>query len=86
MWHSEDEDAQSDSLRKKAVKVKHVKRREKKMEKKVRMVTNGGLMMTLIMSLTHLTCPIEVCVHSQRGSEAAASQSEAASQRASAAQ
>uniref|UniRef100_A0A8P4G311 CXXC-type zinc finger protein 1 n=1 Tax=Dicentrarchus labrax TaxID=13489 RepID=A0A8P4G311_DICLA len=32
----EDEDAQSDSLRKKAVKVKHVKRREKKTEKKVR--------------------------------------------------
>uniref|UniRef100_A0A8C2WB37 CXXC-type zinc finger protein 1 n=1 Tax=Cyclopterus lumpus TaxID=8103 RepID=A0A8C2WB37_CYCLU len=35
---SEEEDAQSDSLRKKAVKVKHVKRREKKTEKKVRMV------------------------------------------------
>ncbi|XP_026224167.1 CXXC-type zinc finger protein 1a isoform X1 [Anabas testudineus] len=34
VWHSEDEDAQSDSLRKKAVKVKHVKRREKKTEKK----------------------------------------------------
>uniref|UniRef100_A0A8P4KF33 CXXC-type zinc finger protein 1 n=1 Tax=Dicentrarchus labrax TaxID=13489 RepID=A0A8P4KF33_DICLA len=32
----EDEDAQSDSLRKKAVKVKHVKRREKKTEKKVK--------------------------------------------------
>ncbi|KAM7411063.1 hypothetical protein PAMA_021173 [Pampus argenteus] len=30
VWHSEEEDAQSDSLRKKAVKVKHVKRREKK--------------------------------------------------------
>ena len=36
VWHSEDEDAQSDCLRKKAVKVKHVKRREKKPEKKVR--------------------------------------------------
>lgn len=36
MWHSgEEEDAQSDHLRKKAVKVKHVKRREKKTEKKV---------------------------------------------------
>ncbi|XP_071314924.1 CXXC-type zinc finger protein 1a isoform X1 [Trachinotus anak] len=34
VWHSEEEDAQSDSLRKKAVKVKHVKRREKKLEKK----------------------------------------------------
>uniref|UniRef100_A0A8C9X5M6 CXXC-type zinc finger protein 1 n=1 Tax=Sander lucioperca TaxID=283035 RepID=A0A8C9X5M6_SANLU len=34
VWHSEEEDAQSDSLRKKAVKVKHVKRREKKTEKK----------------------------------------------------
>ncbi|TMS00993.1 CXXC-type zinc finger protein 1 [Larimichthys crocea] len=34
VWHSEDEDAQSDSQRKKAVKVKHVKRREKKTEKK----------------------------------------------------
>ncbi|XP_041858811.1 CXXC-type zinc finger protein 1a [Melanotaenia boesemani] len=35
VWHSEEEeDAQSDSLRKKAVKVKHVKRREKKPEKK----------------------------------------------------
>lgn len=36
MWHSEEEDGQSDSMRKKAVKVKHVKRREKKPEKKVR--------------------------------------------------
>uniref|UniRef100_A0A8C2WAN2 CXXC finger protein 1a n=1 Tax=Cyclopterus lumpus TaxID=8103 RepID=A0A8C2WAN2_CYCLU len=36
VWHSEEEDAQSDSLRKKAVKVKHVKRREKKTEKKVK--------------------------------------------------
>lgn len=44
MWHSEDEDAQSDSQRKKAVKVKHVKRREKKTEKKVRMMS---LMMSL---------------------------------------
>ncbi|XP_072223689.1 CXXC-type zinc finger protein 1-like [Leuresthes tenuis] len=37
VWHSEEEeeeDAQSDSLRKKAVKVKHVKRRDKKPEKK----------------------------------------------------
>uniref|UniRef100_A0A665TZU1 CXXC-type zinc finger protein 1 n=1 Tax=Echeneis naucrates TaxID=173247 RepID=A0A665TZU1_ECHNA len=34
VWHSEEEDAQSDSLRKKAVKVKHVRRREKKTEKK----------------------------------------------------
>ncbi|XP_035500787.1 CXXC-type zinc finger protein 1 isoform X1 [Scophthalmus maximus] len=34
VWHSEEEDAQSDSLRKKAVKVKHVKRQEKKPEKK----------------------------------------------------
>uniref|UniRef100_A0A3Q3WUG7 CXXC-type zinc finger protein 1 n=1 Tax=Mola mola TaxID=94237 RepID=A0A3Q3WUG7_MOLML len=34
----EDEDAQLDSLRKKAVKVKHVKRREKKPEKKVKEV------------------------------------------------
>ncbi|KAF1390991.1 hypothetical protein PFLUV_G00063890 [Perca fluviatilis] len=34
VWHSEEEDAQSDCLRKKAVKVKHVKRREKKTEKK----------------------------------------------------
>ncbi|XP_074536601.1 CXXC-type zinc finger protein 1a [Halichoeres trimaculatus] len=34
VWHSEEEDTQSDSLRKKAVKVKHVKRREKKPEKK----------------------------------------------------
>ncbi|XP_075882902.1 CXXC-type zinc finger protein 1a isoform X2 [Nelusetta ayraudi] len=35
VWHSgEEEDAQSDHLRKKAVKVKHVKRREKKAEKK----------------------------------------------------
>lgn len=34
VWHSEEDDAQSDSLRKKAVKVKHVKRREKKLEKK----------------------------------------------------
>ncbi|KAL7398340.1 hypothetical protein ABVT39_008131 [Epinephelus coioides] len=34
VWRSEEEDAQSDSLRKKAVKVKHVKRREKKPEKK----------------------------------------------------
>jgi len=38
VWQSEEEDAQSDSLRKKAVKVKHVKRRERKTEKKVRMV------------------------------------------------
>ncbi|XP_034721586.1 CXXC-type zinc finger protein 1-like, partial [Etheostoma cragini] len=36
VWHSEEEDAQSDSLRKKAVKVKHVKRRQKKTEKKVK--------------------------------------------------
>lgn len=36
VWHSEEEeDAQSDNLRKKAVKVKHVKRRDKKAEKKV---------------------------------------------------
>lgn len=44
VWHSEEEDAQVDSRRKKAVKVKHVKRREKKPEKKVRMIfsrTNG---------------------------------------------
>ncbi|XP_033485553.2 CXXC-type zinc finger protein 1a [Epinephelus lanceolatus] len=34
VWCSEEEDAQLDSLRKKAVKVKHVKRREKKPEKK----------------------------------------------------
>ncbi|KAM4572128.1 CXXC-type zinc finger protein 1a isoform 2-T2 [Fundulus diaphanus] len=36
VWHSEEEeeDAQSDPLRKKAVKVKHVKRRDKKPEKK----------------------------------------------------
>ncbi|XP_037540372.1 CXXC-type zinc finger protein 1 [Nematolebias whitei] len=35
VWHSEEEeDALSDSLRKKAVKVKHVKRRDKKPEKK----------------------------------------------------
>ncbi|XP_013889585.1 CXXC-type zinc finger protein 1 [Austrofundulus limnaeus] len=35
VWHSEEEeDAQTDSLRKKAVKVKHVKRRDKKPEKK----------------------------------------------------
>eukprot|EP00066_Takifugu_rubripes_P001635 XP_003962964.1 PREDICTED: CXXC-type zinc finger protein 1-like [Takifugu rubripes] len=34
LWHSEDEDPQLDSLTKKAVKVKHVKRREKKPEKK----------------------------------------------------
>ncbi|XP_068189673.1 CXXC-type zinc finger protein 1a isoform X2 [Antennarius striatus] len=34
VWHSEDEDAHIDSMRKKAVKVKHVKRREKKTEKK----------------------------------------------------
>ncbi|KAJ4934157.1 hypothetical protein JOQ06_006962, partial [Pogonophryne albipinna] len=35
MWHSEDEEEeQSESLRKKAVKVKHVKRQEKKPEKK----------------------------------------------------
>ncbi|XP_028265452.1 CXXC-type zinc finger protein 1a isoform X2 [Parambassis ranga] len=34
VWHTEEEGAQSDSLRKKAVKVKHVKRREKKTEKK----------------------------------------------------
>ncbi|KAG7520573.1 CXXC-type zinc finger protein 1-like [Solea senegalensis] len=34
VWQSEDEDTQSDSVRKKAVKVKHVKRREKKPEKK----------------------------------------------------
>uniref|UniRef100_G3N863 CXXC-type domain-containing protein n=1 Tax=Gasterosteus aculeatus aculeatus TaxID=481459 RepID=G3N863_GASAC len=34
VWHSEEEDAQSDSLRKKAVKVKHVRRPEKKTEKK----------------------------------------------------
>lgn len=43
MWRSEDEedDAQSDSLRKKAVKVKHVKRRDKKPEKKVRTGGSG---------------------------------------------
>lgn len=42
MWHSgEEEDAQSDHLRKKAVKVKHVKRREKKAEKKVVVVVEG---------------------------------------------
>lgn len=39
MWHSdeeeEEEDLHLDSLRKKAVKVKHVKRRDKKPEKKV---------------------------------------------------
>ncbi|XP_068454727.1 CXXC-type zinc finger protein 1a [Clinocottus analis] len=34
VWHSEEEDTKSDSLRKKAVKVKHVKRQEKKPEKK----------------------------------------------------
>ncbi len=51
MWHSEDEEAQLDSLRKKAVKVKHVKRREKKTEKKVRMVSTRPLMMSLMMSL-----------------------------------
>uniref|UniRef100_A0A3P8WRC8 CXXC finger protein 1 n=2 Tax=Cynoglossus semilaevis TaxID=244447 RepID=A0A3P8WRC8_CYNSE len=34
VWQSEEEDAQVDALRKKAVKVKHVKRREKKPEKK----------------------------------------------------
>ncbi|KAM9856007.1 CXXC-type zinc finger protein 1a [Aulostomus maculatus] len=34
VWHSDEEDTQSDSMRKKAVKVKHVKRREKKTEKK----------------------------------------------------
>ncbi|KAM3617293.1 uncharacterized protein V6R79_004244 [Siganus canaliculatus] len=34
VWHSQDEEAQLDCLRKKAVKVKHVKRREKKTEKK----------------------------------------------------
>ncbi|KAF7647758.1 hypothetical protein LDENG_00167220 [Lucifuga dentata] len=34
VWHSEEEDGQSDFVRKKAVKVKHVKRREKKTEKK----------------------------------------------------
>uniref|UniRef100_A0A3Q3FF22 CXXC finger protein 1 n=1 Tax=Labrus bergylta TaxID=56723 RepID=A0A3Q3FF22_9LABR len=34
--NEEEEDTQSDSLRKKAVKVKHVKRREKKPEKKVK--------------------------------------------------
>ncbi|KAK2850937.1 hypothetical protein Q5P01_007213 [Channa striata] len=34
VWHSDEEDGQSDPLRKKAVKVKHVKRREKKPEKK----------------------------------------------------
>uniref|UniRef100_H3C7H1 CXXC-type zinc finger protein 1 n=1 Tax=Tetraodon nigroviridis TaxID=99883 RepID=H3C7H1_TETNG len=34
LWHSEEEDPQLESLRKKAVKVKHVKRREKKTEKK----------------------------------------------------
>lgn len=62
VWHSEDEDAQLDSLRKKAVKVKHVKRREKKTEKKVRMVLTRPLMMSLMMSLTHLTSPVEVCL------------------------
>uniref|UniRef100_A0A3Q4MIG1 CXXC-type zinc finger protein 1 n=1 Tax=Neolamprologus brichardi TaxID=32507 RepID=A0A3Q4MIG1_NEOBR len=36
VWHSEEDDAQSDSLRKKAVKVKHVKRHEKKPEKKAK--------------------------------------------------
>lgn len=39
VWHSEDEDAQVDSMRKKAVKVKHVKRREKKTERKVKSVS-----------------------------------------------
>lgn len=85
MWHSEDEDAQLDSRRKKAVKVKHVKRREKKTEKKVRAVLSSLLMMSLMMSLTHLS-PVEVRLGSQRGGEASASQSEAATQGASAAQ
>ncbi|KAM8862505.1 CXXC-type zinc finger protein 1a [Spinachia spinachia] len=44
VWHSEEEDEQSDSLRKMAVKVKHVKRPETKTEKKVRM----PLMMSLM--------------------------------------
>ncbi|KAM3872519.1 CXXC-type zinc finger protein 1-like [Diretmus argenteus] len=34
VWHSEEEEGSSDPTRKKAVKVKHVKRREKKSEKK----------------------------------------------------
>lgn len=39
-WASEDEDEVpfSPVMRKKAIKVKHVKRREKKFEKKVRLV------------------------------------------------
>lgn len=41
LWHSEDEDPQLESLRKKAVKVKHVKRREKKTEKKVSFSSAG---------------------------------------------
>lgn len=63
MWHSEEEeDAQSDPLRKKAVKVKHVKRREKKTEKKVvrerRLfaddVTDDITQLTLLTSAAHL--------------------------------
>lgn len=64
MWHSEEEeeDAQSDHLRKKAVKVKHVKRREKKTEKKVvserRLfpddVTDDITKQTLLTSAAHL--------------------------------
>lgn len=42
LWRSEDEDPQLESLRKKAVKVKHVKRREKKAEKKVSLSSAGG--------------------------------------------
>uniref|UniRef100_A0A667ZQC3 CXXC-type zinc finger protein 1 n=1 Tax=Myripristis murdjan TaxID=586833 RepID=A0A667ZQC3_9TELE len=37
VWHSEDEDGLSEPVRKKAVKVKHVKRREKKSERKVKL-------------------------------------------------
>lgn len=60
MWHSEEEeDAQSDPLRKKAVKVKHVKRREKKTEKKVVReqrddVTDDITQLTLFTSAAHL--------------------------------
>lgn len=85
MWHSEDEDAQLDTLRKKAVKVKHVKRREKKTEKKVRTLLTRPLMMSLMTSLTLLSS-VEVCHCAERRGEASSSQSEAASQGARAAQ
>lgn len=80
MWHSEEEDAQLDHLRKKAVKVKHVKRREKKLEKKVGAGLTSLLMMSLKMSLTQLRSFVEVCFRPQRGGEAPSSQGQAATQ------